>query len=552
MKKTLTLLLIIGFTTIFSPYIPHAIAEEWHFPDPEKFARIQDVINDPNVLDGDSIILDPGIYYENIHFSGKAITLRSADPHDPNVVAATIIDGSQAGSVVYFDNGEDPNSVLNGVTIRNGKASIGGGIYCSSSSPSIFNCLIISNSSYSSNIGGGGIFCSSSTPNIINCTIKDNVANGSGGGIFCSSSTPSIINCTIKDNSADFGGGGIYCAYSSSPIVTNCIISRNTAKYGGGIRCFDFSSPVFTNCTISQNKADNSGGGMYCYSSSPTITNSIFWDDSPNEIYEDASDLNVTYCCIQDEVYAGEGNINVSPLFVDPNGGDYHLQSGSPCIDKGTNMAVPSEDKDGVVRPKDGNDDGLAICDIGAYEYFELPVLSPGLNLVSFPRCLESQCSTVSCVVNQLIDQNFTLFKMQTYLADESRWVTLTDSYAGDIPDIFDHAWLAYITHKSEAINGNVPNVGNPPEIVPGTGLFPGLNMLNFYSLFEVINDDAQQLIWPQDYFQRFHQATGKESTGILGYDAHKGKWRAKYQFFGQTAGPESKVKKEGYMVYLQ
>ena len=128
----------------------------------------------------------------------------------------------------------------------------------------------------------------------------------------------------------------------------------------------------------------------------------------------------------------------------------------------------------------------------------------------------------------------------------------MTDFYAGDISFIFDNAWLVYITHKSDAINGNVSNIGNPSEIVPGTGLFPGLNMLNFYSLFEVINADSQQLTWPKDYFQRFHQATGKESTGILGYDAHKGKWRAKYQFFGQTAGPESKVKKEGYMVYLQ
>jgi len=90
MKKALTLFLIIGVTLIFTLYIPHVIAAEWHFPDPEKFTRIQDIIGDPNVLDGDSIILAPGIYYENIHFSGKAITLRSTDPHDPNVVAATI------------------------------------------------------------------------------------------------------------------------------------------------------------------------------------------------------------------------------------------------------------------------------------------------------------------------------------------------------------------------------------------------------------------------------------------------------------------------------
>jgi len=551
MKKVLTLLLIIGVTFIFTPY-PFAIAAGWHFPDTGKFAQIQELIDDPNVLDGDSIILAPGIYYENIDFSGKSITLRSIEPGDPNVVAATIIDGSQAGSVVYFNNEEDPNSVLSGMTIRNGKASYGGGIFCSFSSPSIINCLIISNSSDSPFLGGGAIYCSSSTPSIINCTIKGNSADVSGGGIFCSSSTPSIINCTINGNSADFSGGGIYCGDASSPIFTNCIISGNTSKYGGGIRCAYSSSPVFTNCTISGNKADNLGGGIYCYSSLPTITNCILWNDSPDEIYEVASDLNVTYCCIQNEVYAGESNINISPLFVDPNGGDYHLQSGSPCIDKGTNMAVPSEDKDGVVRPKDGNDDGLAICDIGVYEYFQLPVLWPGLNLVSFPRGLENQCSTVLCVVNQLIDQNFTLFKMQTYLAEQSRWVTLADSYEGDMSFIFDNAWLVYITHKSDAINVNVLSIDNPLEIVPGIGLFPGLNMLDFYSLFEVINNEGQQLTWPQDYFQRFYQETGEESTGILGYDAHKGKWRAKYQFFGQTAGPESKAKKKGYMVYLQ
>ena len=174
MKKALTLLLIIGFTAIFTPYIPHAIAAEEHFLDPN--TKIQDVIDDPNVLDGDSIILAPGIYHENIDFKGKAITLRSADPHDPNVVAATIIDGSQAGSVVYFDNGEDPNSVISGVTIRNGEGTFGGGISCSSSSPSIFNCLIISNLSYGY---GGGIFAQSDLT-LTESTVSDNSATGDG------------------------------------------------------------------------------------------------------------------------------------------------------------------------------------------------------------------------------------------------------------------------------------------------------------------------------------------------------------------------------------
>ena len=69
---------------------------------------------------GDTVIVYPHTYYENIYFLGKAITVKSINPQDPNIVAGTVIDAGGSGSAVTFENGEGPDAVITGFTITGG------------------------------------------------------------------------------------------------------------------------------------------------------------------------------------------------------------------------------------------------------------------------------------------------------------------------------------------------------------------------------------------------------------------------------------------------
>ncbi|MGA1870255.1 MAG: right-handed parallel beta-helix repeat-containing protein [bacterium] len=346
-------------------------------PSGYQYTSIQAAIEDAS--DGYVISVNQGTYEENINFLGKAITVESSDPYDPVVVAATIIDGGKAGSVVTFNNGENENSILDGFTLQNGSAADGGGIYCEYSSPTITNCIIRRNES---DDDGGGIYCRDSAPTISNCLIAYNLAKGlygggaphCGGGIYCELSSPTITECIISFNTTYGNGGGIYCFYESSPTLNNCTISRNIARsYGGGIGCYINSSPRINNCTVYGNSAEYRGGGIYSeYYSSPTIINSIFWGDSVegavNEIHlEYYGSITVSYSDIQlkdgEDKYTGDNNINLDPLFVNSMQENYYLMQGSPCIDKGIETEDSPIDQVGIVRPQGGG------VDMGAFEY---------------------------------------------------------------------------------------------------------------------------------------------------------------------------------------
>jgi len=257
-------------------------------------------------------------------------------------------------------------SLLNCIVRGNSAKRVGGGIRCAGGAPTLTDCIIEGNSQthydLDNYLGGGGMYCGGSSPILLRCTIRSNSAVSYGGGLFCSDSAyPRLTRCIVMDNTA-VDGGGFYCRRQSVPYLTNCSITNNSAsRFGGWMYCSDASANA-VNCTIAGNPITGNEQGLYCYWASPSLTNCIVWNNGNEISMEGQSTPAVQYSCVRGG-WAGVGNVDGRPLFVDPTNGDYHLQNGSACIDHGLVSSAPSEDLDGNPRP---GGDGLV--DIGAYE----------------------------------------------------------------------------------------------------------------------------------------------------------------------------------------
>ena len=246
-------------------------------------------------VNGDTILVARGHYYERILYYGKKILVTSnfIFDNDMTTIDSTIIDGdtsvievSDWGSVVYFGTASDTSSVINGFTIKNGIGTLtsyyntrfGGGIYCPySSSPKITNNKIVENTANM----GGGISCYNSDPNIVDNFIADNYGRN-GGGIYFRGATKNYVvtNNIIVNNNASMGGG-ISCSNYSSPTIDSNVIYNNHASLGGGILCVERSSPLIINNDIIKNSAYTDGGGIHCFVySSPVITSNNITDNS--------------------------------------------------------------------------------------------------------------------------------------------------------------------------------------------------------------------------------------------------------------------------------
>ena len=333
---------------------------------PGVYPTIQAAIDDAS--DGDTIWIADGQYSGegnfDIDFKGKAVTVKSE-----NGPQNCIIDCQFKGRGFDFHNGEDENSVLDGIQITNGSAGgFGGGIKCTASSPTINNCIItgntageygggmcnsygsspiLTNCTFSENsaesklsaLGSGGGICNlvNSSPILTNCTFNGNFANHSGAGIYNSeNSNPALIKCTFTANTARHGGG-MYNCYDSKPSLVNCIFSENLAEYGGAVKNSE-AAPLLINCTLNGNSAEMGGGIWNGWGGSAELVNSIFWQNSDSSGMGESAQINdargsrisiINYCCIQDwsGALGGIGNIGTDPLFVDPENGDYHLKS---------------------------------------------------------------------------------------------------------------------------------------------------------------------------------------------------------------------------------
>lgn len=307
--------------------------------------------------DGDIVLVDEGIYYENINFNGKAITVKSHyDPvnkPDSNYLFNTIIDGSKPAdtnkaSVVLMSVGSDTNTVIQGFTLQNGCGSkngstwVGGGVYCRSGGKIINNRIINDTIITTQSALGGGIYAWGNAYNtfyiICNNIIENNYVQNInndigpfGSGIFIFGSQCVVENNVIQSNVADGRPYGVGITLERSyGVINNNNISNNTGNHttgsrsrGGGIYSVNnYPNLIISNNLISKNHLNNingtleAGGGIQVLNTGGYDTNRIRID---RNIIRDNSSRKGGGISITDV-----HNITVSNNVIKSNGLEYY------------------------------------------------------------------------------------------------------------------------------------------------------------------------------------------------------------------------------------
>lgn len=374
-----------------------------------------------------TVFVLPGVYSEHLVFDllGNPLHLRSmAGPE------CTILDGAGlGGSTITAWSGD---WILEGFTLRNGGGPdvLGGAVRFNFpyQPASIVNCVFLNNTAR----GGGAVYGSWFTNMTLDhcrfvgnhavaggamtvfygqihamaCQFEGNVATGgsfeeepgyglagpAGGGAVHLHGPQygpmhSFLNCAFLNNMAPAGfGGAISAGYEAGEqfTVAQCVFRDNGSPGGEAIQMFGCDVLVGA-CSF-----DGDGGaegrsvaGNIAGSTLSGFDNCIMWGpgNGPRldvELHQ-PSLVTVRHCDIRgcggsglnwmlSGIIDGGGNLDSDPLFADP---DLHLTSGSPCIDAGDAALLPVDltlDYGGNPRVTDGNGDGTALLDIGAYE----------------------------------------------------------------------------------------------------------------------------------------------------------------------------------------
>lgn len=319
---------------------------------PEDYRTIQSGIDDAQA--NDTVLVAPGLYQENIEIENIPVVLAS---HiilnwNPEIIDVTIIDGRRRGSVVTM--GVNGYIVIRGFTIRNGQNDCGGGVLINYATGGVLlEDLRITNNEITHY--GGGIYCADYDDNVHLRRVLLTNNNGAmfGGGISSNADTLLIEDSQIIGNSSRSDGGGIH-ASGRLATIRRTVVAQNTGYWNA----FFFSINVnIDHLTLVDNyEFYGDDGGLFCgVEEGNYITNSILVHNGTYQMYLNGSGQSflidysnledgqegINYRHVDPELFEC---INIDPLFVDPENGDYRLAANSPCIDAGNPESVSDPD----------------------------------------------------------------------------------------------------------------------------------------------------------------------------------------------------------------
>lgn len=411
---------------------------------------------------------------------------------DASVLRECTVSGNESadnGGGIYCENGGDVRecNVTYNLAARDGGGVDTYGAY-------VYGCVIVGNVAVTN---GGGLRAHGQNDIVFN----DLAANDaeSGGGAYIEADDE-VEECQFSDNTA-YWGGGVHTEYGG--LVSACWLARNTSYYyGGGAYLWDGGELV--NCVAIDNQSQNDGGGVYI-DGSGTVQNSTVCDNSAdywgggvctygggllrntilyyntaavsgNNWYNDGNGAFYDSCCLTalpPTAYRANCK-STAPAFADRPADDYRLTAASPCVDAGSPAGAPASDWDYVSRPLDGNADGTALTDIGAYEFVHPTADSDGDGLSDEAELYTYYTSPVQRDSDTDGFEDGDEAVAGTDPLDAASYLSLVTPASAWIGSGFVVEWSSVTGRNYVVLRGT--NIMNTGSFTPVSGVIPGLS----------------------------------------------------------------------------